>query len=437
MDDGSIRSSLTGSSIFLYVLVILALLGMAMWFAMTETAFASVSRARMRARMEKGDSRAKKAMWVLDRFDRAITTILIGTNITHLFTASLVTLLVTRLWGLGAVAWGTLVTTIVVFFAGEMLPKSIAKIYSERFCLQTAGSLCFFMRLFAPLAAVLTAFGRVAARLTRGDSEVSVTEDELYDLIEDMTDAGNLDEEQGELVQSALEFAEVTAENVLTARVDLAAVDAAWPPARIAEYIQSRRHSRLPVYEGSIDNIVGVLQIRKFIKTWLREKDALDLHSLLDEVCYVPAGTKVDDLLPEMSRRRLNMAVVTDPWGGTLGIVTVEDILEELVGEIWDEEDEVVEYCIPLGGGRYELDAGLSVAEAFELLDRDDPGDDDSIDHLTLAEWTLDQFDFMPGQKDGFDYHGLRFEVSDLRQHRIRKLTVQLPPDTAKGGDEA
>jgi len=437
MDDGSIQSSLSGNNILLYVLVILGLLLMAMWFAMTETAFASVSRARIRARMEKGDSRAKNAMWVLDRFDRAITTILIGTNIVHISAAALVTLMVTKLWGLSYVAVGSVVTTIVIFFAGDMLPKSFAKINSERLCLQTAGALCFFMRLFAPLSALLTAIGQLAARLTRGDSEVSVTEDELYDLIEDMTDAGELDEEQGDLVQSALEFADVTAENVLTARVDIAAVDANWPAEKIADFVKAQRHSRLPVYEGSIDNIIGILQIRKFIKTWIRQGESLDLRALLDEAYYIPAGTNVDDLLPEMSRRRMNMAVVTDAWGGTLGIVTIEDILEELVGEIWDEEDEVVEYFLPLGGGRYELDAGLDVGEAFELLDFEDPEDNEDIVHLSLAEWTLDQFDFMPSQRDSFVYHGLQFTVSDIHQRRIRKLTVQKPlTEEAKGGED-
>lgn len=434
MDDGSTIPLLSPKQILVYVLVILALVLCAAWFAVMETAFASVSRAKLRARADKGDSRAKRALWVLDRFDRAVTTILIGTNIVHLAASALVTLLVTKLWGLPYVAWGTAATTIVVFFAGEMLPKSIAKLHSERFCLQTAGALGFLMRIFAPLSAALTAVGQLASRLSKGDPEVSVTEDELYDLIEDMTDAGDLDEEQGDLVQSALEFADVTAENVLTARVDLAAVDIAWEPARIADYIRSQRHSRLPVYDGSIDNIVGVLQIRKFIKAWLRDGDALALRELMDEVAFVPAGTKVDDLLPEMSRRRLNMAVVTDAYGGTAGIVTVEDILEELVGEIWDEEDEVVEYCVPLGGGRYELDADLNVGEAFDLLDFEDPEDDESIVHLTLAEWTLAQFEFMPRQRDKFDYHGLHFTVSSVARHRVRKLTVK--NTAAKGGGE-
>ena len=421
---------------WLSIAALVILLAFAIFFALAETSFASVSRARIRARQERGDHRAKKALFVLDNFDRAITTILIGTNIVHLSAAAIVTVMVTNLWGTGAVVWGTVGTTLVLFYAGEMLPKTIAKRYSERISLGSAGSLCFFMAFFAPLAAVLTAIGQGAAKLTRGDVEVSVTEDELYDIIEDMTDAGTLDEEQGDLVQSALEFGDVTVENVLTARVDMAAVDAAWSPRQIMEFIRAQRHSRLPVYQGQIDNIVGVLPIRRFIKAWLAQGESLELLPLLDTPYFVPATVNVDDLLPEMSRKRLNMAIVTDAWGGTLGIVTVEDILEELVGEIWDEEDVVEEFFRPLGGGRYELDARLNVTEAFEHLGFEDPEDDEALLHKSLAEWTLEQFDLMPAQRDSFTYHGLEFTVSDVYRHRIRKLTARLLPEELPEGGE-
>lgn len=428
MDEGS----------WLSIAALAILLAFAFFFALAETSFASVSRARIRARQERGDHRAKKAIFVLDNFDRAITTILIGTNIVHLSAAAIVTVMVTNLWGTGAVAWGTVGTTLVLFYAGEMLPKTIAKRYSERISLGSAGSLCFFMRFFGPLAAVLTAIGQTAARLTRGDGEVSVTEDELYDIIEDMTDAGSLDEEQGDLVQSALEFGDVTVENVLTARVDMAAVDAAWPPRQIMEFIRTQRHSRLPVYDGQMDNIVGILPIRRFIKAWLAQGETLTLPPLLDTPYFVPATVNVDDLLPEMSRKRLNMAIVTDAWGGTLGLVTVEDILEELVGEIWDEEDVVEEYFQPLGGGRYELDGRLTVSQAFENLGFEDPEDDEELIHKSMAEWTLEQFDLMPAQRDTFTYHGLEFTVSDVFRHRIRKLTARLlPTEVPEGGEPA
>ncbi|MCD7846224.1 MAG: hemolysin family protein [Oscillospiraceae bacterium] len=429
MDDGS----------WLSILALALLLLGAAYFALMESSFACASRARVRARQEKGDAQAEKALWILDNFDRAITTILIGTNIIHLSAAAIVTLLVTRLWGTGAVVWGTLVTTLALFFAGEMLPKTIARKYSERICLRFAGSLCFFMRIFTPISAVLTAIGQAVAKLTPGnEEEVSVTEDELYDIIEDMTDAGSLEETQGDLVQSALEFGDITVDHVLTARVDMAAVDISWPVDRVMDFIRSHRHSRLPVYDGTVDNIVGVLQIRKYIKTWLEQGDSVELRALLDEAYFVPAGTNVDALLPEMSKKRLNMAIVTDAWGGTLGLVTVEDILEELVGEIWDEEDVVEEHFHPLGGGRYEVDAQMDADEVFELLGYDDPEDDPELAHKSLTEWTLEQFELMPAQRDKFLYHDLEFTVSDIYKHRIRKLVVrQLPGQPEEGGQEA
>ena len=211
MDDGSILS----------VLIILALLLFADYFAVCETSFAAVSRIRLKTAMERGDRRANKAMYVCEHFDKAITTILIGTNIVHLSCASYVTVLVTRRWGLSAVTLSTFVTTLVVFFVGEMLPKSIAKKYSLRLALGTASSLVFFMHLLTPISFVLTKIGEFASRLTKGDSEVSVTEDELYDIIENMTDEGDLDSEQGDLVHSALAFGDLTAESILTARVDM------------------------------------------------------------------------------------------------------------------------------------------------------------------------------------------------------------------------
>ena len=187
------------------------------------------------------------------------------------------------------------------------------------------------------------------------------------------------------------------------------------------------------MYDGSIDNIIGILQIRKFIKAWLAQNGQVDVRALLDEPYFVPATTNVDDLLPEMSRNRMNMAIVTDAWGGTLGIVTVEDILEELVGEIWDEEDVVEEYYQPLGGGRWELDGRLDVAEAFKLLEFEDPEDNEELLHKSLSEWTLEQFDLMPAQRDSFTYHGLEFTISDVFQHRIRKLTARRMPASDPG----
>ena len=417
-------------------IIAIGFLFFAAYFAVAETAISSVSRNRIKTDAERGDPRAKTALWVLDNFDRAISTLLIGTNIAHLAAASLVTVAVTRRWGLNAVTLSTALTTIAVFFAGEMLPKSIAKKYSESCTLAVAGSLRFFMFLFAPLSLLLTWIGRTAAKLTRGEPEISVTEDELYDLIEDMTEEGTLDEEQGELISSALQFGDVTVESILTPRVDLAAIDIGDDEEEILAQIKSQNHSRLPVYEGSIDNIIGILQIRRFIKAYLRQGSALKLRELLDKPFFIHQSTNIDELLPIMSRERLNMAVVTDNYGGTLGIVTVEDILEELVGEIWDEDDEVREDVIELGAGEYEVDAEESVADVFEALGFEDPEENEELVNTRMGEWAYEQFTAIPTVGESFRYHTLTVTVWAMEHNRIRKLRVRVRPEE-EGGAEA
>ena len=418
MDDAS-RLSLT---------IVVLLLLCAAYFAVAETAFASVSRVKIRIRAERGEPKAVKAMQVLDNFDRAITSILICTNIVHISAASIVTLAVTRMFPdvPGAVTVSTFVMTIVVFFAGEMLPKSIAKKYSERLSLAVAGSLCFFMSVLKPLAKLLSATGNFAAKFVKADPEISVTEDEIYDIIEDMTEEGSLDEERGELISSALQFGETTVESILTSRVDLAALDIDDSPEEMLAFIRAQTHSRLPVYEGSIDNIVGILSIRKFMKAYLRQGAQLDIRSLLDKPYFIHQSANIDGLLPVMSKNRLNMAVVTDNYGGTLGIVTVEDILEELVGEIWDEDDVVEEPCVPCGDGVWDCDAEMAVPDVFELLEFDDDDEDDEFTNKLLGEWAYEQFDRIPSVGDSFRYRELSVTVSEMRHNRILRLRVCL-----------
>ncbi len=418
----------------LSLMIVVLLILCAAYFAVAETSFASVSRVRIKIRAERGEAKAVRALKVLDNFDLAITSILICTNIVHLSAASIATLAVTRMFpGVsGAVTISTFVMTLVVFFAGEMLPKSIAKKYSERLSLTVAGSLWFFMTILRPLASLLTAIGNFAARLAKSDPQISVTEDEIYDIIEDMTEDGSLDSERGELISSALQFAETTVESILTSRVDIVALDIEDTAAEMLGIIRAQTHSRLPVYEGSIDNIIGILSIRKFIKTYLREGDGMDVRSILDEPYFIHGSTNIDGLLPVMSRKRLNMAVVTDNYGGTLGIVTVEDILEELVGEIWDEDDVVEEPYIALPDGEWDCTAEMTVSDVLELLELDDD-DDDEFTNKLLGEWAYEQFDFIPSVGDSFEYGRVSVTVSEMRNKRILRLKVRL---TEKGGEE-
>lgn len=411
------------------------LLVCAAFFAVTETSMASASRSRIKASAERGDFRAKKTLYVLDNFDLAISTLLICTNIVHIAAASIVTLAVTRKWGVSAVSISTIITTIVVFFAGEMLPKSVAKKYSDTLALSCAPVLCFFMKLFAPLSKLLTWIGQAAAKLIPGDSQISVTEDELYDIIEDMTEEGSLDEDQGDLISSALQFGDVTVESVLTPRVDIVAININSSHAELLSLIKSTNHSRLPVYEGSIDNIIGVLQIRKYIKAYLRLGENLDIKPMLDEVFFVHQSTNIDELLPILSKRKLNIAVVTDNYGGTLGIVTVEDILEELVGEIWDEDDVIEEPMVEIGDGVYEVGADETVSDVFDQLGYEDPENDEELVNTLMGEWAYEKFDTIPKPGDSFRYHQVLVTVKDMNHNRIMKLTVALLPAEEEGGE--
>lgn len=428
MDDG-------GSNIS-WLLTVGILILCAMLFAMMETAFASVSRTRLKALADKGRSDAKKAINITDHFDRAITTLLICTNIVHIAAASVVTVNVTRIWGVSAVTLSTLITTLAVFFFGEMMPKSIARKYSERISLSMAGLLHFLMVILTPISAVLTWIGNAVSSLTKGDSDVSVTEDEIYDIIEDMTEQGTLDEDQGDLISSALMFQEVSAESILTSRVDLAALDVSMSQQEILDFIKSTNHSRLPVYEGTIDHIIGILQIRKYIRTYLLEGEIKDVRDLLDEVLFVHQSAKIADLFEEMTEKKLNVAVVTDNYGGTLGIVTIEDILEELVGEIWDEDDQVEENIVQIADDLYSVKASEHVIDVLDDLNIHYSDEEEQrITNKLMSELAFENFPQIPSEGDSFDYLNTQITVQIMKQNRIIRLKVKVN-DVKKGEDE-
>ena len=419
-----------------FIAAVIILLLLAMYCAVCETAFSACSRSRIKILADRGEARAKNALYVLDNFDKAISTILICTNIVHISTASVVTVFVTRFFGMSFVALSTVITTITVFFIGEMLPKSAAKKRSDKLALSLSGSLSTIMKVLSPLSSLLAKIGGMASKLTSSEQEVSVTEEEIYDIIEDMTEEGTLDEEQGDLISSALQFGDVTVESIITPRVDLVAVDINDSIDSILAVAKASSHSRLPVYEGSIDNIIGVLQIRKFIKAYLKSGHELEIRPLIDSVMFIHSSTKIDELLEQMSGRKLNIAVVTDNYGGTLGIVTVEDILEELVGEIWDEDDVVEEPFVRISDTKYTVLADNHVSDVFEEIGFKDPEDDESLESTLMGEWAYVKFAAIPKVGDSFVYHGLKVTVAEMEHNRILSFTVEILPETEEGGDE-
>ncbi|MDT3389878.1 MAG: hemolysin family protein [bacterium] len=416
--------------------VILLLLGAA-YCAITETALSSVSRNKIKASADHGNARAKRVLAILEDFDKAITTLLICTNIFHLATASIVTVYVTRRWGLDAVTLSTIITTVAVFFAAEMLPKSIGKKQPQKIILACAPLLSFLMKALSPIARFLTWIGRGISNRSKADAPVSVTEEELHDIIDEMAEEGTLDENQSDLISSALEFGDLTAESILTPRVDISAIDIDDDPYRILAFIKNQTHSRIPVYERSIDNIIGVIQIRKYLKSYLQTGRMPDIRSTMDKVYYAHQSTEIHELLPEMSKRKLNMAVITDSYGGTLGIVTVEDILESLVGEIWDETDVVQEPIIKIDEDTYLCEATQTLNAVFDFIDFDDPEDDEKDGaNLQIGEWVYEQFTSIPKMGDSFEYHNLRVSVENIQHNRILQVRIQVLPKPEEDEEE-
>lgn len=329
-----------GSPIGLLVLLLACLLG-SFYFSGTEMAFSSVSRVRMRALADGGDKRAARVLAILDNFDTALTTLLIGNNVMNISIATIATLIATRIFGAGAVALATVLVTLVVFLFAETLPKTLAKSSPERFCMMTAASLGVLMRVLKPIAFVL---GRITGFLSRpfrkGEAQPSVTEEELRDIIDDAVEDGAIDRETGALVRSAIAYGDIAVRDILTPWKDVRKLPLDTPHQEILAILGETRHSRLPVIDGT-GTPVGMLRVRRYLKATLSGRTPESLSAIMEPIDDISVTTPVDDLLPMMSEHRTHFALVRDEWENVIGIVTVEDILESLVGDIWDEDDEM------------------------------------------------------------------------------------------------
>ena len=335
------------SVIGLIVFFLVLLLGGA-YFAGAETSLASVNRIRIMSRADNGSKSAKRVLYILDHFDEALTTILIGNNIMHIGSAALATLTATRLWGEGAVAATTVVTALLVFLAAEMIPKSFAKACSEKFALFCATPLLLLMRVLKPFVHLFTGLSRYLKKAARvpEDEDPTVTEDELHDIIDSIIpdEENGVDEDTAELVQSALEFTETPVRDVFTPWDQVTVIRRDMAPRTIVSLIEDTNHSRLPVVDRD-GSVVGMLQIRKYLKSYIQRQGHVSLSRVMDKPTFVTVGIPIDELLDTLSSQRVHAAIVRDADGKPLGIVTVEDILEELVGEIYDEDDKA-----PAGG---------------------------------------------------------------------------------------
>ena len=411
------------------------------YLALTETAIASVSRNKIKVRLDKGDIRAKKVMYVLDNFEDAITTLLICTNIAHIAAASVVTVFVTRKWGINAVTASTFIVTIAMFFAGEMLPKSIGKKMSEKSSLACSGLLVVLMKILHPLTFILSGLTKASRKIGSSSEEISVTEDELYDIIEDMTEEGNLDEGRSELISSALSFGDLTVSSIMTPRVDVEGVDINMPSEQILEELLTQTHSRLVVYDKTIDNVVGILQLRKFLKSYISRKTIPNVRRMMDKVYFAHQSMPIDELFDNMTTNKFNIAVILDGFGGTLGIVTIEDILEEIVGEIWDEDDEIKEPIVALSDDTVLASCDETVESVFDALDYEerDEAAAERFTNLLLCDFIFEKLGTVPKKGASFEYNDLTIRVEEVDHNRVlmAKVVRKKKAEETKPSDEA
>ncbi len=412
------------------ILIVCLLFIASAYCALTETAIASVSKSRIKVRADKGTPGAKKVLYVLDNFEDAITTLLVCTNIAHIAAAAIVTAAVMRRFGLSAVTASTFIMTLAMFFVGEMLPKSIGKKQSERSSLACAGLLVVLMKITKPLTFLLSGIGKLTLKMTGADEEVSVTEDEIYDIIEDMTEEGSLDEEQSELISSALSFGDLTVTSIMTPRVDVEGIDINTPSEEILENLLGQNHSRLIVYDKTIDNVVGVLQLRRFLKSYISRKTIPNIRRMTDKVFFAHQSMPIDELFDNMTENRFNIAVVLDGFGGTLGIVTIEDIIEEIVGEIWDEDDEIKEPIVKLSDDTILASCDETVESVFEEIGYEEKDEDeaDRFTNLLLCDFIFEKIGAVPKKGDSFMYNNLKIRVEETDHNRVLTAKIVIKP---------
>ena len=401
------------------LLLMAVLVAFSAYFSATETAFSSLNRTRLRVLAEKGDKRATLACSLSEQYDKMLTSILIGNNIVNIALSSLCTLLFIHLLGDGGATVATAVTTVVVLVFGEVTPKSLAKESPERFAMFSAPFLRVVMWVLSPFAWLFSQLKKLVGRVVRSGGERPMTQEELLMLVDEVQQEGGLDKDEHELLRSAIEFTDRDAEDILTHRVDLEAVPADASPEEVARVFGESHFSRLLVYGTDIDDIVGVIHQSDFYADGLQ--GGKPLSALMTPPLFVPKSIRISVLLRLLQRKKAHIAVVTDGYGGTLGIVTMEDILEELVGEIWDEHDEVVEDIRREGAGVWTVSGG---ADLYRLLDRLGL-DGRQVESASVTGWVMERLGRVPEPGDAFTEGPWRITVTAADERRVRQLRVE------------
>ena len=400
------------------IMIMAVCLLLSAYFSATETAFSAANTTRLRTLAEKGSRNAALSLKLLGQYDRLLSTILIGNNIVNIATASIGTVLFVRHYGDAGATISTVVVTVVVLIFGEISPKSIAKDCAENWAMTAAPFLRCLIWLLMPLNALFSLWKKLLARMFHLDGDNKMSPEELLMLVNEVQQEGSIDKDEGDLLKNAIGFSEQEAQDILIHRVDLAALPVDATKEEVADLFTQTKYSRLLIYREDIDHIIGTIHQKDFyVGCGVTDKP---LEEILSPVMFVLENEPISLLLKKLQLAKTQMAVVVDEYGGTCGIVTMEDILEELVGEIWDEHDEEEVFLRKLGPDAYAVDAAMDFDDfaAYFQLKTDS-------EMVSVSGWVMEQFGRVPEAGDSFTFDGLRVEVTRVENHRIEEIHVE------------
>ena len=405
-----------------YLVIIVFCVIMSAYFSATETAFSTFNKVRIKTMAEKGNKRAALVLKLEDNYDALISTILIGNNIVNILSASLATLFFTGLLTTNpdlAATVSTITLTIVVLVFGEISPKTVAKNMPEKFALFSAPIINFFRIILTPFNLIFKAWQSLLSKIFKSGEDKGMTEEELISIIEEAEEDGGIDEEESTLIKSAIEFGDLEVSDIFTPRIDITALPADADKATVAKVFAESGYSRIPIYEDDLDNVIGILYYKDFYTKAFGK--ATPITDILKPVMFVATTQQVNELMKELQEKQLHLAVVTDEFGSTAGIVTLEDILEEIVGEIWDEHDEVIEEIKEVGEKEYIVSGKANTDKLFDILDIKAENDSELV---TINGWAMEALGRLPEVGDTFEEFGLRVEVLELDGRRIENVHV-------------
>ena len=419
-----------------YAAIILLII-MSAFFSATETAFSSVNKIRLKHEASNGNKKAARALKIAENFDKTLTTILVGNNIVNILSTSLGTVICTELFGAKGVGIATAAMTVLILIFGEIMPKSLAKENAEKFALAFGGLLNVFIVVLTPVTFIFRGLKNLVSKIFKSGSDApSVTEDELKYIIDEIEEEGVLEEQESDLVRSALEFDDKNVSEVLIPRVRITAVEKNDSLEHIRELFFTEQYSRMPVYEKNIDNIIGFIHERDFFKLTVSDEHAEGIESIIHEVIYITEFQTVSEVLARMQKEKIHMAIIKDQYGGTYGMVTMEDLIEELLGEIYDETDEEDHSFIKISDNEYDAAADFNLREFEEKLGL--PEDTIKSESYTLGGWALELFGRIPQAGDEVKDGVFTLKVLEAEENRIirLKITVDKPDESENKASE-